>query len=86
MFGEVEIVPFFEELLKFGAINTESFKCEVVAQWLGLINILDIASTLINKSGQSSSHIDASIVLFQTIQFFFIRAKKCLLRWFIYYS
>lgn len=36
------------------------------------------AMTAIRMTGQKSSHSEAASVLFHTIQFFFMRAQKCL--------
>lgn len=78
------LVPFLVKLNRvafgytMGAIKVDLAMFDCGGTTVESTNGLTIAMTAIRMTGQKSSHSEAARVLFHTIQFFFIRAQKCL--------
>ena len=64
-----------------GAINTDFGKLDYAATSSCLTKSLATTMIIMRATGQTNSQMDAPIVLFQTIQFFFINAKKWRVFW-----
>ena len=63
-----------------GAINIDFDIFVDGAYSVWLIKALAIAMIAMRTTGQTSSQMEAPNVRFHTIQFFFIKAQKCLVR------